>query len=132
MERMLLSGTRCFVFCVQLEQKIQFLLNVHQWHQEGIEKVPLVEFVERLIPCILHLENHVGEVVVTMIIRLGLEKSERAASAFITELQEVFQKEVLGSAKSPSQWKIPFKRELDGSIQLEPIQERNAVIREMM
>jgi hypothetical protein len=118
--------------CVQLEQKIQFLLNVRQWHQEGVEKVPLVEFVELLIPCILHLENRIGEKIVTMIIRLGLEKSERAASVFITELQEVFQKEVLGSVESPSQWKIPFKRESDGSIQLGPIQERNAVIREMM
>ncbi len=44
----------------------------------------------------------------------------------------MFQKEVLGSAESPSQWKIPFKRESDGSIQLEPIQERKAVIHEMM
>jgi hypothetical protein len=62
--------------CVQLEQTIQFLLNVCQWHQEGVEKVPLVEFVELLIPCILHLENHIGGKNVTMIIRLGLEKSE--------------------------------------------------------
>lgn len=118
--------------CVQLEKKIQFLLTVRQWHQEGIEKVPLVEFVELLIPCILHLENRVGEKIVNMIIRLGLEKSKQTASAYIAELQEVFRKEVLGSAESPSQWKVPFKKDSDGSVQLEPIQERNTVVRGML
>ena len=43
--------------CVKYEKRIQFLLTVRQWHQEGIEKVPLVEIIELLVPCILHLEN---------------------------------------------------------------------------
>jgi len=40
---------------------------------EGVLKIPLVEYVELLIPCILHLENRVGEKILTMILRKGLE-----------------------------------------------------------
>jgi hypothetical protein len=47
--------------CIKLEKKNQFLLTVRQWHQEGVNKVPLVAFVELFIPCILHLENCIGE-----------------------------------------------------------------------
>jgi hypothetical protein len=114
--------------CIKLEKKIQFLLTVRQWHQEGVDKVPLVEFAELLIPCILHLENRVGEKIVNMMIRFGFQKRQQSAAAFISELQEVFRKEVLGSQECPSQWKIPFKTESDGSVQIEPIQERNTVV----
>jgi hypothetical protein len=44
----------------------------------------------------------------------------------------VFWKEVLGSPECPSQWKLPFKTESDGSIQIEPIPERNTVVRGML
>ncbi len=36
--------------CIKLEKKNQILLTMHQWHQEGVDKVPLVEFMELLIP----------------------------------------------------------------------------------
>jgi hypothetical protein len=35
---------------------------------------------------------------------------------------------VLGSVGCPSQWKIPFTRESDGSVKIDPIQERNTKI----
>jgi hypothetical protein len=35
--------------------------------------VPLVEFMELLIPCISHLENRVGEKILAMILRKGME-----------------------------------------------------------
>ncbi len=44
----------------------------------------------------------------------------------------MFQKEVLGSPECPSQWKILFKTESNGSIQIEPIHERNTVMRGML
>jgi hypothetical protein len=40
-----------------LETKISSLPKVRQWRADGIEAVSLVEVVELLIPCILHLEN---------------------------------------------------------------------------
>jgi hypothetical protein len=51
---------------VIMEAKISCLLKVWQWKTDGVETVPLVEVVELLIPCILHLENHVGEKVITI------------------------------------------------------------------
>jgi hypothetical protein len=101
--------------CVTLGGKNQFLLTVRQWQQEGIDKVPLVAFVELLGPCILHLKNHVGEKIITMIIRFGLQKCQQAPLTYLAELQDVFRKEVLGSPECPSQWKLPFKTESDGT-----------------
>jgi hypothetical protein len=41
------------------------LEKVRQWNLDGRETVPLVEVVvELLFPCILHLENHVGEKII--------------------------------------------------------------------
>jgi hypothetical protein len=118
--------------CVKLERKLQFLITLRQWHQEGIDKVPLVLIIELLIPCILHLENRVGEKIISMIIWLGLEKCNQPTISFISKLQDVFRTEVLGSHEAPSQWKMSYKKNADGSIQLDPIQEHNQVVRCMI
>lgn len=44
-----------------MEKYISFLERVRGWHNEGRISVPLGEVVELLIPCILHLENRIGE-----------------------------------------------------------------------
>lgn len=97
-----------------------------------MDKVPLVELIELLIPCILHLENQVGEKIINMIIRFGFQKHQQSATDFIAELQEVFCKQGLGSPDCHSQWKIRYTKESDGSIQIEPIQERNTVVHGML
>jgi hypothetical protein len=53
-----------------MESKIALLMKIKQSKEEGIKRAPLVEFVELLIPCILHLENRVGEKIITMILRI--------------------------------------------------------------
>ena len=50
---------------VELEKCIAVLEKVKEWKAQGRETVPLVEVVELLIPCILHLENRVGEKIIT-------------------------------------------------------------------
>ncbi len=89
-------------------------------------------FVELLIPCIQHLEYRIGEIFVNMIIWFDFQKRQQSAAGFLAELQKVFRTEVLGSPECPSQWKLPFKKESDGSIQIEPIQEHNTVIHRML
>jgi hypothetical protein len=84
-----------------------------------------VAFVELLV---LHLENRVGEKIVTMIIRFRLQKCQQPPLTYLAELQDVFWKEVLGSPECLSPWKLPFRTESDGTIQIEPIQERNTVV----
>jgi hypothetical protein len=54
--------------CIEIESHIKFLHNVQKWHEDGKTTVPLVEFIELLIPCILHLENRVGEKILTTIL----------------------------------------------------------------
>jgi hypothetical protein len=78
------------------------------------------------------LENRVGEKIIHMIIRFGLQKCQQPPLTYLAELQDVFRKEVLGSPECPSQWKLPFKTESDGTIQIEPIQERNTIVRGML
>jgi hypothetical protein len=58
---------------VVFESKIALLNKIQKWKNEGILKVPLVHYVELLIPCILHLENKVGEKLLTMILRIGMD-----------------------------------------------------------
>jgi hypothetical protein len=72
--------------CIKSEKDL-FLQTVHQWHQEGIEKIPLVAFIELLVPCILPLENHVREKIVNMVIRFGFQKCQQPSLAFLAEIQ---------------------------------------------
>ncbi len=51
-----------------MERCIGMLERVQIWKDEGRETVPLVEVIELLIPCILHLENRVGEKMITIIL----------------------------------------------------------------
>jgi hypothetical protein len=118
--------------CVLLERRIEFLVTVRQWYDEGVDKVPLIAFIELLIPCILHLENRVGEKIINMIIRFGFQKRQQSPTEFIRNLQQLFRTEVLGTPECPSQWKVPFSTDSDGSVKIEPIQERNTVIRAML
>jgi hypothetical protein len=64
--------------------------------------------------------------------KIQASKMPTTPLTFLAEIQEVFWKEVLGSPKCPSQWKLPFKTESDGLIQIEPIQEQNTVVRGML
>jgi len=53
---------------VFIERRIQFLVSLKAWKNSGKEAVPLMDIIELLIPCILHLENRVGEKIITMIL----------------------------------------------------------------
>jgi hypothetical protein len=64
---------------IAMETKIVLLMNVRQWKNEKVLKVPLVLHVELLIPCTLHMENRVGEKISTMVLRKGLELWSRSS-----------------------------------------------------
>lgn len=118
--------------CVFVEKKIQFLVTVKEWHDSGRTEVPLMDIVELLIPCILHLENQVGEKLITMILRKGLNLFQGPATEYIKLLQDTIQRNVLGSENSPSHWRLNYTRSPDGAIEISPIQEHNSTIRCMM
>jgi len=46
---------------IMLERYIDYLVKVKEWHDSGLETVPLVDIIELRIPRILHCENCIGE-----------------------------------------------------------------------
>jgi len=92
---------------VALEARINLLNKVRQWKNDGILIVPLVEFVELLILCILHLENRAGEKILTMILKNATELCGSSKKRFIDSLEAFFQMELLGSPTSPAHWTLP-------------------------
>ncbi len=103
---------------IAMEKYLKFLENVHQWSESGREKVPLVEVMELLVPCILHLENIVGETVLSTIIEKGIDLHDTSPKEdFITQLSRTFQTVVFGTQESPLQWQLRYKKE-NGTISL--------------
>jgi hypothetical protein len=118
--------------CVLAERHLNLLNKLKDWHEERNETIPLIEYIELLIPCILHLENRVGEKIVTMIIWKGLELCSVSSAAYLDRLEAIFQKTILGTERSPSHWKMCYSKDDNGIISIEAIQERNSVVRAMM
>ena len=114
---------------VAMEKYVAFLENLKKWHEDGRETVPLVEILELLIPCILHLENRVGEKIISCIVKKGLDLYDSGPKEeFLSNLSRTFQTKVFGTEASPSQWKLRYSSE-GGSISLDPIQLRNNNVR---
>ena len=63
------------------------------------------------IPCILHLENRVGEQILKMLLIESLEIHDGKSLALIDEYSNNFERiintEIIGSHYDPSQWSIP-------------------------
>jgi len=114
---------------VAMENYVSFLEHVKHWNEQGLETVSLVQIIEFLIPCILHLENRVGEKIISCIVKKGLDLYDLGAKEqFLGVLSRAFQTKVFGTESSPSQWKLRYSSE-GGSLSLEPIQLRNNNVR---
>ncbi len=115
--------------CVDNEKAIAILKKVREWKEEGVDNAALVELIELLIPCILHLENRIGEKMITIILRKALINFDGRKETFIHRMDTFFQTKVLGSEECPSQWRLPFGKDKDNNIVLEHVQVRNNVAR---
>ncbi len=80
---------------VALERGLELLDLSRQWHESGRTEVPLVDIIEILIPCILHLENRCNEKIITTILRCGFDKHIGPKLGFISEVQQCIQRQVL-------------------------------------
>jgi hypothetical protein len=117
---------------VQMERSIESLEKVKQWHEQGRETAPLVEVIELLIPCILHLEYHVTEKVLTILFRRKLNEFHGPKIEFLNAIETVLQTAVLGTIPSPSHWRLKHSKDANGQIILDPIQVRNQIGRKMI
>jgi hypothetical protein len=85
--------------------------------------------VELLIPCILHLENRVGEKVITIILWKALDDYHGINTEdLFNNINNTIRTKVLGTPESPSQWKLPTSKE-DNVVNIDKIQVRNNIAR---
>jgi predicted transcriptional regulator len=116
---------------ISMEKYLTFLENVRQWHEDGRDRVPIKEILELLVPCILHLENRVGEKLLNTILRKAIDLQNNGQKEhFLKAMQHTFQSKIFGTDNSPSQWKLRYEKGPgDGNITLESIQMRNKMAR---
>jgi hypothetical protein len=87
---------------VSWEKYIHFLQQVRRWKETGQETAPLVDVMELLILCIFHLENHIGEKIITIILRKGLDLFQGRKEDYIKMMENLFWTKVLGTEEAPS------------------------------
>jgi hypothetical protein len=75
------------------------------------------------------LENRIGEKNITIILWKGLDAFQGRKEDYISKMENVFQKKVLGTEDSPAHWRLYYERNNDGNIALEAIQVRNNISR---
>lgn len=75
---------------VQMERSIESLEKVKQWHEQGRETAPLVEVIELLIPCILHLESRVAKKVLNILFRQKLNEFHGPKIEFLNSIEEPY------------------------------------------
>jgi hypothetical protein len=99
-----------------VEQKIDLISQAVLRGDEGKEAAMLL--ISQAIPCILHLENRVGEKLVTVLLAMAANKYQqrsncRTLTRFANIIQDIFNTRILGSFTRPSQWKLPLSAKGD-------------------
>jgi hypothetical protein len=94
-----------------VEQMIDLIFQALLRGDEGKEAAMML--IAQAIPCILHLENRVGEKLVTILLAMAATKYQekhncRSLTRFANTIQNVFNTRILGSVTRQSQWKLPM------------------------
>jgi hypothetical protein len=116
---------------IKLEQEIYARSITREWELFPDDN-PLIEYVEKMIPCILHLENRIGEKILSMILFKAEELNGHAFTRFYNEVQEFLRTTVLGTGEHPSQYKLPVVSDKDGPKGLAKISGSNTFVRTLM
>ena len=78
-----------------------------------IRKDAALMLIEQAIPCVMHLENRVGEKLITVLLAMAAEKFQRQRGVknlgrFAVNIQHTVNTRILGTAARPKQWKVPL------------------------
>jgi len=78
-----------------------------------IGKEAALMLIEQAIPCIMHLENRVGEKLITVLLAMGAERFQRqrgtkSLKRYVSSIQHLVNNRILGSIARPKQWKVPL------------------------
>jgi hypothetical protein len=79
--------------------------------QEGKEAVMVL--IIQAIPCIMHLENRVGEKLITVLLAMAAEqfhqeRGVRSLNKFARYINHIVNTRILGTVVRPKQWKVPI------------------------
>ena len=70
--------------------------------------------ISQAIPCIMHLENRVGEKLITVLLAMAADrfqkrvKSRNLSTRFANNIQHIVNTRILGTVTRPKQWKLPL------------------------
>jgi hypothetical protein len=95
---------------LRTEQRLAGIHDAITRTTEGKEAALML--IKQAIPCIMHMENRVGEKVITMLLSVGAErfqKERRIASldGYVERMQTIVRTRILGTRLRPKQWKFP-------------------------
>jgi hypothetical protein len=73
--------------------------------------------ISQVIPCIMHLENRVGEKLITVLLSIGAELYQKHNSRGLLQLvkgvQDLVNTRLLGTLMFPKQWRTPLGEKND-------------------
>jgi hypothetical protein len=75
------------------------------------------------IPCIMHLENRVGEKLITVLLamaaeRFHQERGDRSLNQYAININHIVNTRILGTVVRPKQWKVPISDSGDSLVKM--------------
>jgi hypothetical protein len=75
------------------------------------------------IPCIMHLENHVGEKLITVLLAIGANRFQEqhavvTLNAYASSIQDIVNTSMIGTITRPKQWKVPTNESGDAVVKV--------------
>jgi hypothetical protein len=102
---------------LKVEQKLKMIIQAINRGGEGKEAALML--ISQAIPCIMHLENWVGEKLITVLLAMPADVFRKKTNTtiintiFANDIQSVVNTRVLGSIHQPKHWKMPFNEKGD-------------------
>jgi hypothetical protein len=98
---------------LKVGQKLDIIIQAISRGSEGKEAALML--ISQAIPCIMHLENRVGEKIIILLLARAAEKriGRTLSVAFLQSIQNVVSTRILGTETWPKQWKVPLNEKGD-------------------
>jgi hypothetical protein len=95
---------------IQVEEKLLMICPAKARGQEGKEAALML--IIQAIPCIMYLENHVGEKLITVLLVIGADIFQRARGlkslkCYCNSVAHIVNTQIFGTIICPKQWKVP-------------------------
>jgi len=107
-----------------IEQKLSLIREAILRTEEGKEAALML--IKQAIVCIMHLENRVGEKLITILLSIGANKFQRenateSLARYVEEMENIVQTRILGTRLRPKPWRLPLndqRKEVSTYLQL--------------